>query len=57
MKNREQLLKELGEKIKKARFELGISQEELANRCDFDRTYISLLERGKRNPIAKSHEK
>lgn len=28
----------------------GISQEELAHRCDLDRTYISLLERGKRMP-------
>lgn len=27
-----------------------ISQEELAHRCDLDRTYISLLERGKRMP-------
>lgn len=47
---KQQILKDLGLKIKKARNELGISQEELAARCGFDRTYISLLERGKRNP-------
>lgn len=29
---------------------LGLSQEKLAERCGFDRTYISMLERGKRNP-------
>lgn len=29
---------------------LGISQEALADRCGFDRTYISMLERGTRNP-------
>lgn len=43
------LLSQFGEILRKKRFELGISQEELAFRCDFDRTYISLLERGKRN--------
>lgn len=50
MKNRELLLKELGAKIKSSRVELNMSQEELANECGFDRTYISLVERGKRNP-------
>jgi putative transcriptional regulator len=29
---------------------MGISQEKLAQLCEFDRTYISMLERGKRNP-------
>ncbi len=28
---------------------MGISQEELADRCDLDRTYISAVERGRRN--------
>ncbi|HQU84051.1 MAG TPA: helix-turn-helix transcriptional regulator [Pyrinomonadaceae bacterium] len=39
----------LGQKIKKRREELELSQEKLAEKCEFDRTYISLLERGKRN--------
>jgi transcriptional regulator with XRE-family HTH domain len=39
----------LGEKVRKKRTELGYSQEELAVVCGFDRTYISLVERGKRN--------
>jgi len=40
----------LGLRIKHYRQLLNISQEKLAHKCDFDRTYISLLERGKRNP-------
>ena len=40
---------ELGIKVKEYRNQLGLSQEELADICDFDRTYISLIERGKRN--------
>lgn len=36
--------------IKKRREVLGWSQERLADECGFDRTYISMLERGKRNP-------
>ena len=40
----------LGLKVKNQRNSLGLSQEELAERTSLDRTYISLLERGKRNP-------
>ena len=40
----------LGQSIKAQRTQIGLSQEELADRCGFDRTYISMLERGKRNP-------
>ena len=46
----EKKLIELGTRIRNFRKELGLSQEELAFRCGFDRTYISMLERGKRNP-------
>ena len=46
----EKLLKELAKKIKYHRNNIGLSQEKLAEKCDFDRTYISLLERAKRNP-------
>ena len=46
---REELLKNLGARIREQRNTLKISQEELAYRSDFDRTYISLVERGKRN--------
>lgn len=40
----------LGQAIRNQREQLGLSQEKLAERCGFDRTYISMLERGKRNP-------
>lgn len=40
----------LSQAIKTQRLKAGLSQEQLADRCGFDRTYISMLERGKRNP-------
>ncbi|MDN4607181.1 helix-turn-helix transcriptional regulator [Sporosarcina sp. F6_3S_P_2] len=43
-----------GEAIKRKRNSLGYSQETLALLCNLDRTYIGLLERGKRNPSLKS---
>ena len=46
----QQLLKQLAEKIKSKRLELNLSQESLADKCGLDRTYISLIERSKRNP-------
>jgi len=43
-------LDKLGRAIREQRERLGLSQEKLAERCGFDRTYISMLERGRRNP-------
>lgn len=45
----DQLLKEFGQRVKSARLSMGLSQEKLAFECDLDRTYISSIERGKRN--------
>jgi transcriptional regulator with XRE-family HTH domain len=45
-----QALKAFGENIRGYRKSSGLTQEQLAELCDFDPTYISLLERGKRNP-------
>ncbi|MDE7076240.1 MAG: helix-turn-helix domain-containing protein [Clostridia bacterium] len=39
----------LGKRIKILRNEIGISQEELADRAEIDRTYITSVECGKRN--------
>ena len=39
----------VGQRIKELRTKLGLSQEEFAFRCELDRTYITSLERGKRN--------
>ena len=36
--------------LKNKRISSGYTQEELAFRCGIDRTYISLIEREKRNP-------
>jgi transcriptional regulator with XRE-family HTH domain len=40
----------LAKRIKYFRSEIKLSQEKLAEKCNFDRTYISMLERAKRNP-------
>ncbi len=39
-----------GSVVKQKRQELGISQEELANRAELHRTYVADIERGARNP-------
>jgi len=43
------ILKKFGARIKELRTQQGISQEELAFRANLDRTYISGVERGRRN--------
>lgn len=37
----------LATNLKRLRLAAGLSQEELANRADIDRTYVSSLERGR----------
>lgn len=39
-----------GDRVRELRQELGMSQEAFAHHADFDRTYISGIERGIRNP-------
>jgi transcriptional regulator with XRE-family HTH domain len=48
--DRQQLLKRFGMVVRRHRDALGIAQEELAHRARLHRTYISLVERGLRNP-------
>jgi transcriptional regulator with XRE-family HTH domain len=43
-----------GEVLRDYRTKAGISQENLAFRSDLDRTYISLLERGLRQPTLET---
>ena len=45
-----QRLKNLGINIKSERLRRGISQEELAEKCDISRNSVSLIETGKINP-------
>ena len=42
--------KALGLRIKQMRAELGLTQEELADRCGIFRTYLSRIEAGAANP-------
>jgi transcriptional regulator with XRE-family HTH domain len=53
MKEKDDLLMFFGESLKNYRKERNISQEELAFKAELDRTYISGLECGKRNPTLK----
>ena len=43
-------LEAFGRQVQAVRASTDLSQEALAERSGFDRTYISLLERGRRNP-------
>ena len=43
-------LKNIGITIKSYRLKAGISQEELAEKCDISRNSVSLIETGKINP-------
>ena len=46
-----------GEKLRDVRLELGYSQEELSFKAGLHRTYISSVERGKRNISLTNIEK
>lgn len=52
-----ELTNRLGQIVRAHRESLGISQETLAARSELDRTYISGLERGLRNPTIETVEK
>jgi transcriptional regulator with XRE-family HTH domain len=43
----------LGENVRRARLAIGVSQEALADLAKIDRTYVSGVERGVRNPSVK----
>lgn len=44
----------IGGNIKKIRTDKGMTQDELANKCGFYRTYINLIETSKRLPSSLS---
>lgn len=52
MKNELQI--KFGQRVRELRKERGWSQEEFADKCELDRTYISGIERGVRNPTLLS---
>ncbi len=47
--NKEVLLIKIGDRIRELRTERGISQAELARRCDRERTWMGRIELGKIN--------
>lgn len=46
-----------GEAVRKARAAAALTQEELADQCGLDRSYIGGVERGERNPTLSVIEK
>ena len=50
MKNTSSIQAQFGTHLKKLRLQSGLSQEAFADKCGLDRTYVSGIERGVRNP-------
>jgi len=48
------LSRAFGDTVRVIRKEIGLSQEAFADSCGLDRTYVSLIERGIRNPTIKT---
>lgn len=44
----------LGQELRRAREEAGLTQEELAQRAGLHRTYISILERDQKSPTVET---
>lgn len=47
------ITKVVGSNVRRAREAIGLSQEELGDKAGIDRTYVSGVERGVRNPTVK----
>ena len=43
-------MEQIGEKIKRLRLQRGLTQEELADRCELSKGFISLVERNLTSP-------
>ena len=54
MPKRDPILAAFGQNVRKRRETRGLTQEVLAEQADLDRTYISDIERGMRNPGVKN---
>lgn len=50
------ILQRFGERVRELRKECGWSQEEFADYCELDRTYIGGIERGERNVALRNIE-
>lgn len=47
-------IRKFGKRVRETRQSLGWSQDELAFEIEVDRSYVSSLERGQRNPTIKT---
>ena len=56
-KSQSDIKRRFGKAIRRRRRELDLSQEELAERAELHRTYVSDIERGDRNPSLENIEK
>jgi len=54
MPSRDKTLVIFGRNVAKVRAERGLSQDQLAEKADLDRTYVSGIQRGVRNPGIKT---
>lgn len=45
-----QILKKFGEKVRELRTNKGMTQEQLADAAEIERSYMGTIERGERNP-------
>lgn len=50
MENSKSIKTTFGNRIRQLRLGMGLSQEAFADKCGVDRTYMSGIERGTRNP-------
>jgi transcriptional regulator with XRE-family HTH domain len=51
---RDTVLVQFGGRVRELRVQAGLSQEAFAHACKLDRTYVSGIERGVRNPSLKA---
>jgi transcriptional regulator with XRE-family HTH domain len=49
MARKSDIVEKFGRRVRELRMAQGLSQEDLAELCDLDRTYVNGIERGKRN--------
>lgn len=54
---KKEILIKFGQKVRKERLKLGLSQEELASRAGVHRTYIGMIERAEKNITLENIEK
>lgn len=56
MAKRLDITEKFGVRVRERRTALGLSQEAFAGKCGLDRTYVSGIERGKRNVSLRNIE-